>query len=210
MRPLLADDGPHPGRPGRQVEHPGDVRNPGPVSDLPVAVIGGRPGTGGDLEDRVLHVLGDGHADRVVQAAGLRGQPLQEPVRAATGVGPDEHLAPQPGGAAGPAPAGRPRYGQQPCSSRRSRSAARWPAAPRSRRRRGRRRRSWDENRPNVFFQVGAASSFSECAITIVASRSTVTRFPSAPGAASQASAHAAPAPPGSPPAPAARPPPGS
>ena len=32
---------------------------------------------------------------------------------------------------------------------------------------------------PNVFFQVGAACSFSECAITIVASRSTVTSPPS-------------------------------
>ena len=45
--------------------------------------------------------------------------------------------------------------------------------------------------KPKVFFQVGAACSFSECAITIVASRSTVTRPPSAPGAASPASAQA-------------------
>jgi hypothetical protein len=30
-----------------------------------------------------------------VQAAGLRGQPVQEPVRAAAGVGADKHLAPQ-------------------------------------------------------------------------------------------------------------------
>ena len=44
---------------------------------------------------------------------------------------------------------------------------------------------------PNVFFHVAAACSFSECAITIVASRSTVTSPPSAPGAASPASAHA-------------------
>jgi hypothetical protein len=42
---------------------------------------------------------------------------------------------------------------------------------------------------PNVFFQAGAACSFSECAITTVASRSTVTRPPSAPGAF-PASAH--------------------
>jgi hypothetical protein len=46
-------------------------------------------------------------------------------------------------------------------------------------------------NRPNVFFQVGAACSFSECAITIVASRSMVTRPPSAPGALSPASVQA-------------------
>ena len=45
--------------------------------------------------------------------------------------------------------------------------------------------------KPNVFFQVGAACCFSECAITMVASRSTVTRPPSAPGAASPASAQA-------------------
>ena len=36
---------------------------------------------------------------------------------------------------------------------------------------------------PNIFFQVGAAFS-SECAITTVASRPTVTSPPSAPGAA--------------------------
>ena len=45
--------------------------------------------------------------------------------------------------------------------------------------------------KPNVFFQVGAACSFSEWAITMVASRSTVTRPPSAPGASSPASAQA-------------------
>jgi hypothetical protein len=45
--------------------------------------------------------------------------------------------------------------------------------------------------KPYDFFQVGAACSFSECAITIVASRSTVTRPPSAPGALSPASAQA-------------------
>ena len=46
---------------------------------------------------------------------------------------------------------------------------------------------------PNVFFQVGAAFSFSECASTIVASRSTGIRAPSAPGARSPASAQARP-----------------
>jgi hypothetical protein len=45
--------------------------------------------------------------------------------------------------------------------------------------------------KPKVFFQVGAARSLSECAITMVASRSTVTSAPSAPGAAPAASAHA-------------------
>ena len=45
--------------------------------------------------------------------------------------------------------------------------------------------------KPKDFFQVGAACCFSEWAITIVASRSTVTSPPPAPGAASPASAHA-------------------
>ena len=95
MRPLLADDDPHPGRPGRQVQHPGDVRDPGSIPDLPVAVVSRGPGAGGDREDGGLHVLGDGHADGVVQAAGRRGQPGQETVRAAAGVGADQYLAPQ-------------------------------------------------------------------------------------------------------------------
>jgi hypothetical protein len=41
MRPLLADDDPHPGRPGGQVRQAGDVGDPGAVPDLPVPVIGG-------------------------------------------------------------------------------------------------------------------------------------------------------------------------
>jgi len=44
---------------------------------------------------------------------------------------------------------------------------------------------------PNVFFHVAAAFSFSECAITIVASISTGISDPSAPGARSPASAQA-------------------
>ena len=44
---------------------------------------------------------------------------------------------------------------------------------------------------PKVFFQVGLACSFSECAVTTVASMSTVTSPPSAPGAAPPASAQA-------------------
>ena len=44
---------------------------------------------------------------------------------------------------------------------------------------------------PKVFFQVGAAWSLPECATTMVASRSTVTRPPSAPGALSPARAQA-------------------
>ena len=49
--------------------------------------------------------------------------------------------------AAGPGPAGSSRYGRRPCSTQRFPPSARWPAALRSRRRRGRRRRSWDGSR---------------------------------------------------------------
>ena len=45
--------------------------------------------------------------------------------------------------------------------------------------------------KPKVFFQVGAACSFSECAITIVASMSTGISAPPAPGAACPASSRA-------------------
>ena len=57
-------------------------------------------------------------------------------------------------------------------------------------RRRDQRTRSAGWN-PNVFFHVGVAWSFSEHEVTTVASISTVTRPPSAPGAASPASAQA-------------------
>jgi hypothetical protein len=50
----------------RHAEAGDDVRDPGTVPDLPVPVTGGRLGSCGDLEDRVLDVLGDGHADRAV------------------------------------------------------------------------------------------------------------------------------------------------
>ena len=52
MRPLLADDDTHPGRPAAGVQQPGDVRDPRPVPELPVAVIGRCPGLRRDLPDR--------------------------------------------------------------------------------------------------------------------------------------------------------------
>jgi hypothetical protein len=45
-----------------------------------------------------VHVLGDGHADGVVQAAARAGQPCEEVVGAAAGVGPDQDPAPQVAG----------------------------------------------------------------------------------------------------------------
>jgi hypothetical protein len=91
MGPLLADDDPHPGRPGRQVHQAGDIRDPGPVPDLPAAVVGGCPGVRRDLADRLGDGLGDGHADGVVQPPRSGRQPPQELVRAAAGVGADQH-----------------------------------------------------------------------------------------------------------------------
>ena len=95
VRALLADDDPHPRRPALQLQQAGDVRDPGALADLPVAVIGRRPAVRGHFQDRGLHLLGDRHADGVVQTPGLRGQPFQELVRAAAGVGPDQRLAAQ-------------------------------------------------------------------------------------------------------------------
>jgi hypothetical protein len=80
---------------GSSFQQAGDVRDPGAVADLPVAVIGRRPGGRGNLADRGLDVLGDRHADGVVQPPGLRGEPVQKLVRPAAGAGPDQHLAPQ-------------------------------------------------------------------------------------------------------------------
>ena len=83
VRAFPADDDPHPGRPAVQVQQAGDVRHPGAVADLAIAVIGRRPRICGDLADRIGDGLGDGHADGVVQPPGLRGQPGEELVRAA-------------------------------------------------------------------------------------------------------------------------------
>jgi hypothetical protein len=45
-----------------------------------------------------VHVFGDGHADGVVQAAAAAGHPVQEVMRAAAGVGADQHPAARPAG----------------------------------------------------------------------------------------------------------------
>jgi hypothetical protein len=42
-----------------------------------------------------LHVVGDGHADRVAQPAARGGEPDQEVVGATAGIGADQHPAPQ-------------------------------------------------------------------------------------------------------------------
>jgi hypothetical protein len=92
--PFLADDHPHPGWPGCEVEHAGDLGHPRSWPHLPVSVIGRDPGTGRDFQDGLLGVLGDGHPHRVGQAPGGGGEPGQELVRAAAGVGADQHPLP--------------------------------------------------------------------------------------------------------------------
>ena len=67
MGAFLPDGHPHPGRPAAGVQQAGDVRDPCPFPDLPAAVISRRPRGRGNLEDRGLDVLGDCHADQVVQ-----------------------------------------------------------------------------------------------------------------------------------------------
>lgn len=65
MRSFPADDKPHaPGLAG-QVQHAGDLGDPGAVAGLAAAVISRRPRRGGDFQDRVADVAGDRHPDRV-------------------------------------------------------------------------------------------------------------------------------------------------
>ena len=98
---FLADDHPHPGRPGRQVQQAGELGDPGAGPDLAAGVIGRFPDPVREGEDGLVHVLGDGHADRVVQAAARAGQPGQEVMRAAAGVGADQHPPPLAAGQLG-------------------------------------------------------------------------------------------------------------
>jgi len=59
MGPLLADDDAHPGRPAIQLQQPGDVSDPRSLADLPVPVVGRRPGIGWDLADGAGDGVGD-------------------------------------------------------------------------------------------------------------------------------------------------------
>jgi hypothetical protein len=95
---FLAGDHPHPGRAGKQVQQAGEFRDPGTGPHLAADVIGGFPDPVWEGEDGLVHVLGDGHADGVVQAAAGAGQPVQEVMGAAAGIAPDQHLAALPAG----------------------------------------------------------------------------------------------------------------
>ena len=94
MRAFLADDDPHSPRPRGQVQQAGQLGDPRTVADLPVTVVSRGPCPVRDLQDGVLHVIGHGEPNRVVQPPSGFGQPGQEVVRAAAGVGPDQHPPP--------------------------------------------------------------------------------------------------------------------
>ena len=53
---FLADDDPHPYRPGAQLEQAGQLGDPGAVTDLVVRVVGRRPCMVGDLGEQVRGV----------------------------------------------------------------------------------------------------------------------------------------------------------
>ncbi len=95
---FLADDHPHPLRPAGQVQHAGDLCDPGAGPLLAPGVVGGGPGAGGHGEDGFLDLLGDGEPHGVGQAPSRRGEPGQEVVGAAAGVCADQHLAAQAAG----------------------------------------------------------------------------------------------------------------
>ncbi|MDQ1677829.1 MAG: hypothetical protein QOC93_2973 [Actinomycetota bacterium] len=97
VRAFLAHDHPHSGRPRGEIQQPSDLRDPGPVPDLAVAVVGRGPHTLGDLLQQRPEVGGQGEPHRVGQP--LPGQPGQEAVSGSDGVGAgqDRPAGPLPG-----------------------------------------------------------------------------------------------------------------
>jgi hypothetical protein len=131
--------------------------------------------------------IGDGHPDRVGQPPGAASRRTRR-CRRLSRCGSGSAVRAGTSSAAAPGQAGRPRCGRRRCCCLRSRGAAGRRLAHRTR------PRPWSTNPisgwwPKVFFQVAAASCFSECAITSTPSRSTTT-CPAASGAASPANVH--------------------
>src|SRR5699024_1518860 len=93
VRALFAHDQPHPLGPAGQVDHVGDLADPGPLAGLAVGVVGRRPRRGRDAVDGGVELVGDGHPDRVGQPSAPLGDPVKEGVGASGGVGADQGLA---------------------------------------------------------------------------------------------------------------------
>jgi hypothetical protein len=94
----LADDHPHALRPPGQVQQAGDLQYPGPVAGFPVGVVGRLPVRLGDRGELVDDRGGQGEPDRVGQP--LRDDPVQQVVRGARRVDPDQDLATRPSSSA--------------------------------------------------------------------------------------------------------------
>ena len=107
VRAFPPDDDPHALGPGGQVQHAGDLRDPRARAHLAFAVVSGSPRRRGNLEDGVLDLPGEGEPGRVGQPPSRLGQPGQELLGAAAGIGADQHPAPQPGGQLGQREPGR-------------------------------------------------------------------------------------------------------
>ena len=99
--------------PRAQVQHAGDLGDPGTGPDLAFGVIGGRPRAGRDLHDGLLHHVGRGEPDRVREPPPWPGQPGQGLVRATAGIGADQHPAAQAGRQLAPGPGAPRRYSRR-------------------------------------------------------------------------------------------------
>ena len=96
VRYFLAHNDPHPGRPGGQIEHPGDVGDPCAVSFNSGAGVGPGPPLLRDQGQNVGHRTVDGEPHGVREIAVLGGEHVQKPVSAASGVGADHDLPARP------------------------------------------------------------------------------------------------------------------
>jgi hypothetical protein len=65
---FLADDDPHAFRPGRQVQHAGDLVGPGARPGLAAGVLTRRVRAGGDREDGIRNLVGDSEPGGVGEA----------------------------------------------------------------------------------------------------------------------------------------------
>jgi hypothetical protein len=92
---FFADDQPHPVRPALQ-DVTGRLGAPGAVADLAIGSDRRAPSRLRNLEDSVVDGVGDGHPDGVGQPPAPSGEPVQELVGAACGVGPDQGRATPP------------------------------------------------------------------------------------------------------------------